>query len=138
MGISIGHNIKNTYDNGDECVPIWKRRQMCMIVYIHTRKNLSNRHTDRKGGQSHAYNKFKEWYEYGTEHKTHSARNTGSTTGREENRGSIYFFHHTGGLYHFMINTGGLSDFTVITGGLSNFFIISGIYLISWSILGVY
>jgi hypothetical protein len=93
MGISIGHDINNTYENGDECVPIWKRKEMRKIVYIHIRRNLSNGHTNRKGGQKyeqcHAYNKFKEWYEYGTEHKTHSARNTGSTTGREENRGSI-------------------------------------------------
>ena len=61
----------------------------CMIVYIHIRRNYNNGRTDRKGEQtyeqSHAYNKFKGCYKYGTEHKTRSTRNTGRTTGREEN-----------------------------------------------------
>jgi len=28
MGISIEHNTKNTYENGDKCVRIWKRREV--------------------------------------------------------------------------------------------------------------
>ena len=28
MGISIVHNTNNAYENGDKCVPIWKRRGM--------------------------------------------------------------------------------------------------------------
>ena len=35
MGVSVGHNTKNAYENGDECVPILKRREMRMIVQIH-------------------------------------------------------------------------------------------------------
>jgi len=38
IGIGIGHNTNNTYGHGDECVPIWKRREMRMIVYIHIRR----------------------------------------------------------------------------------------------------
>jgi len=37
MGISIGHNTNNTY--GKECVPIWKRREIRMIVYMHICRN---------------------------------------------------------------------------------------------------
>jgi len=33
--ISIGHNTNNTYKNGDECVPIWKRRGRRTIFYAH-------------------------------------------------------------------------------------------------------
>jgi len=85
MGISIGHNTNNTYENGDECIPIWKRREMPRGVrlFIYTYAGIII------GGQtyeqSHAYNLFKGCYEYGTEHKTRSARNTDGTTGREEN-----------------------------------------------------
>ena len=28
MGISIEHNTKNTHENGDKCVRIWKRREL--------------------------------------------------------------------------------------------------------------
>jgi len=48
MGISKEHNPNNTYENGDECVPIWKRREMRMIVYVHIRRNWNNRHAGRK------------------------------------------------------------------------------------------
>jgi len=30
MGISIEHNTINTYENGDTCVRMWKRRKMCV------------------------------------------------------------------------------------------------------------
>jgi len=61
MGISIEHNTNNTYENGDKRVRIWKRREMCMYVYIQIRRNYNNKHADIKGGQKygqgHAYNK---------------------------------------------------------------------------------
>jgi len=60
-GRSIQHNTNNTYENGDRCVQIWKRREMCFHVYIHTCRMQNNKHADRKGGQTyeqgHAYNK---------------------------------------------------------------------------------
>jgi len=28
MGVSVEHNTNNTYENGDKCVRIWKRREM--------------------------------------------------------------------------------------------------------------
>jgi len=30
MGISIEHDTKNTYENGNKCVRIWKRRDVCI------------------------------------------------------------------------------------------------------------
>jgi len=31
-GISIDHSTNNTYEKGDKCVRIWKRRKMCIHV----------------------------------------------------------------------------------------------------------
>jgi len=39
IGINIEHNTKKTYESGDKCVRIWKRREMCMHVEIHVRRN---------------------------------------------------------------------------------------------------
>ena len=38
MGISIEHNSNNTYENGDKCVLIWKRREIRIHLYIHIRR----------------------------------------------------------------------------------------------------
>jgi len=32
MGISIQHDTNNTYENGNQCVRIWKRREMRIHV----------------------------------------------------------------------------------------------------------
>ena len=32
MGISIDHNTNNTYEKGEKCVRIWKRREMRIHV----------------------------------------------------------------------------------------------------------
>jgi len=32
MGVSIEHNTKNTYEHGDKCLRIWKRREMRIHV----------------------------------------------------------------------------------------------------------
>ena len=37
IGRSIEHNTNNTYENGDRCVRIWKRREMRTHVYIRIR-----------------------------------------------------------------------------------------------------
>jgi len=34
MGISIEHNTNNTYENGDQCVRIWKRREVHIHVFV--------------------------------------------------------------------------------------------------------
>jgi len=39
MGIGIEHNTKNTNENGDKCVRIWKKREMHILVQIHIRRN---------------------------------------------------------------------------------------------------
>ena len=61
MGISIEHNTKNTRENGNKCVRIWKRREMRILDEIQIRRNYNNKHVHRKGGQTygqgHAYNK---------------------------------------------------------------------------------
>jgi len=38
MGISIEHDTNITYEDGDRCVRIWKRREMRIHVYIHIRR----------------------------------------------------------------------------------------------------
>ena len=111
--ISTEHNTSNTYENGDECVWIWKRREVRIHVYTHIRRNSNNKHTNRKGGQTyeqgHAHNKItvpkkmywirrkrrkrtKGGYEYRSKHKPRSVCNTG----REE-------IIHT---WHRLIETG--------------------------------
>ena len=52
MGISKEQNTKKTYENGDKCVQIWKRRGMCIYVQIHICSNPNDKHADRKGGQT--------------------------------------------------------------------------------------
>jgi len=32
VGISIEHNTNNTHENGNKCVPIWKRREVRIHV----------------------------------------------------------------------------------------------------------
>ena len=39
IGINTEHNTNNTYEYGDKCVRIWKRREMRMYVWIHVRRN---------------------------------------------------------------------------------------------------
>jgi len=39
IGINIEHNTNNTYEYGDKCVRIWKRREIRVYVSIHIRRN---------------------------------------------------------------------------------------------------
>jgi len=39
ISINIEHNTNNTNEYGDECVRIWKRREMRTYVWIHIRRN---------------------------------------------------------------------------------------------------
>jgi len=32
IGIRIEHNTNNTHENGDKCIPIWKRREVRIHV----------------------------------------------------------------------------------------------------------
>jgi len=50
MGVNIEHNTHNTYENDNEYVPIWKRREMRIHVQIHIHRNWNNKHTDRIEG----------------------------------------------------------------------------------------
>jgi len=37
--VNIEQNTKHTYEYGDKCVWIWRRREMRIHVYIHVRRN---------------------------------------------------------------------------------------------------
>ena len=50
--VNIEQNTKHTYEHGDKCVWIWKRREMRIHVYMHVRRNQRNEDADGKGGQS--------------------------------------------------------------------------------------
>jgi hypothetical protein len=39
MGISIEHNTNSTYEDGDRCVRIWKRREVRIhVLHTHTQE----------------------------------------------------------------------------------------------------
>ena len=40
--LNIEHNTKDTRENGDKCVRIWKRKEMRMHVYMHAGIRITN------------------------------------------------------------------------------------------------
>jgi len=52
MGKNIEHITTHTFEYGNKCVRIWKRRNLHVYVSIHIRNNKNNNHVDKNGGQT--------------------------------------------------------------------------------------